>query len=95
MVAGWPGVGYGTEDDDRAVCGRIAWFGAESARRPVPSPSASSGQALWDSPTFPTFTRHFRAGLSHAAAARLEFGRFWSRFIPETFSRKGQSPFAG
>ena len=39
--------------------------------------------SLRDSRAFPTFTRHFRAGLSHAAASRLEFGRLRSTALPE------------
>jgi len=40
-------------------------------------PRENPCRPLRDSRTFPTLARHFRAGLSHAAAARLDLGRFW------------------
>jgi len=46
----------------------------ETVWEPVPS--------LRDSRIFPTFTWHFRAGLSNFAAARLDPERFWSTVLP-------------
>jgi len=38
--------------------------------------------SLRDSHNFPILTPHFRAGLSNAAAARLDTGRVWATTLP-------------